>query len=67
MNKMLQFVFALQCLAGLARVDNSKTNKNGLRWIEDKFDKAAGAIMFCGLLAYGIYKDWIKILMHIKD
>ena len=66
MNKMLQFVFALRCLAGLAG-DNSKTNKNGLRRIEDMFNKAAGAIMFCGFLAYGIYKDWIKIPMYMKD
>ena len=67
MNKMLQFVFTLQCLTGLAGDDNSKTNKNGLRRIEDMFDKAAGAILFCGLLAYGIYKEWIKIPMYMKD
>ena len=67
MNKMLQFVFALQCLAGLAGDDNSKTYKNRLRWIEDMFDKTAGAILFCSLLAYGIYKEWIKIPMYMKD
>ena len=67
MNKILQFVFALQCLTGLVVDDNSKTNKNGLRWAEDIFDKGTGAILFCGLLAYGIYKEWIKIPMYMKD
>ena len=67
MNKILQFVFALQCLVGLAGDDNSKTNKNGLRWVEDMFDKAVGAILLCGLLAYGIYKEWIKIPLYMTD
>ena len=67
MNKILQFVFALQCLAELAGDDYSKTNKNVLRWVEDMFDKAAGTILFCSLLAYGIYKEWIKIPMYMKD
>lgn len=67
MNKLLQFVFVLQCLIGLAGDDNRKTNKNGLRWVEDIFDKGTGAILFCCLLAYGIYKEWIKIPMYMKD
>ena len=56
MNKMLQFVFALQCLIGLAGDDNRKTNKNGFRWAEDIFDKGTGAILFCGLLAPRRYR-----------
>ena len=61
MDGLAQVFFAMQCQHGLHDLYGEKTKAKGLRWLWEKLDDILGAILFNGILAYGIYKGWVKM------
>lgn len=56
-----QVIFAMQCQREFHSLYGKKTKAKGLQWLGEKLDDIIGAILFNGILAYGIYKGWVKM------
>lgn len=60
-------VFAMQCNRELNRLNGKITKAKGLSRLTEMFKDVMGGIVCFGLLAYGIYKGWIKIQTYLGD
>ena len=54
-------IFAVQCEYELTKLYGEKSKMKGLNRLAEKLDNAIGEIIYFGILAYGIFKGWVKI------
>lgn len=64
---MEKAVFAMQCNRELNKLYGKKSKATGLSRLTEMFQDVMGDIVCFGLLAYGIYKGWIKIQPYLGD
>ena len=60
-------VFAIQCNREFNQIYRKKSKATGLSRLTEMFKEVTGSMVCFGLLAYGIYKGWIKIQPYLGD
>ena len=58
---LVDIFFVIQCDYELDNSHGRKPKAEGKNRLTEEFDDVIGEIVFYGILAYGIYKDWIKM------
>ena len=67
MSKLVQLILAFQCLHESRSFYKRESNYKGFQRIKSWFEDLTGNIIFCCILAYGIFKGWIMIPTVLGD